>query len=40
MNRNGSVRRVRVSADGEGVVSHAGLELLRQLARYTGLVGR
>ena len=39
MKRNGSVRRVRVSADGEGVVSHAGLGMLRELAGYTGLVG-
>lgn len=39
MKRNGCVRRVRVSADGEGVVSHAGLGMLRELAGYTGLVG-
>jgi len=30
--------RVRVTADGEGVVSHAGAELLREMAEYTGLV--
>ncbi|MGH2618004.1 MAG: transposase, partial [Thermomicrobiales bacterium] len=30
--------RVKVSADGAGVVSHAGVELLRETARYTGLV--
>jgi hypothetical protein len=31
-------RRVRVSADGTGVVSHAGVGMLRELARDTGLV--
>ena len=36
--RNGSVRRLKVSADGEGVVSHAGMAMLRELAGYTGLV--
>lgn len=35
---NGSVRRLKVSADGEGVVSHAGLGMLRELAEDTGLV--
>jgi len=30
--------RVKVSADGKGVVSHAGVSLLRELAEYTGLV--
>jgi Transposase DDE domain group 1 len=30
--------RVRVTADGEGVVSHAGAELMRELAGYTGLI--
>jgi hypothetical protein len=30
--------RVNVSADGTGVVSHAGVGLLRELAEYTGLV--
>ena len=30
--------RVRVSADGKGVVSHAGVGLLRELAEQTGLV--
>ncbi|WP_068403536.1 IS1380 family transposase [Kribbia dieselivorans] len=39
MKRNGSVPRVRVSADGAGVVSHAGLGMLREMAEYTGLVG-
>ncbi|RPF28611.1 IS1380 family transposase [Georgenia muralis] len=38
MKRIGSVRRLKVSADGEGVVSHAGLGMLRELAGYTGLV--
>lgn len=38
MKRNGSVRRVKVSADGEGVVSHAGLGMLREVAEDTGLV--
>ena len=33
------VRRVVVSADGTGVVSHAGVGLLREMAEYTGLVG-
>ncbi len=32
-------RRVEVSADGRGVVSHAGVGLLRELAEETGLVG-
>jgi hypothetical protein len=36
--RSGSVRRVKVSADGAGVVSHAGLGMLRELAGDTGLV--
>lgn len=31
-------RRVLVSADGAGVVSHAGVGLLREMAEYTGLV--
>jgi hypothetical protein len=30
-------RRVKVSADGVGVVSHAGVGMLRELARDTGL---
>lgn len=38
MERNGSVRRLKISADGEGVVSHAGLGMLREMAEYTGLV--
>jgi hypothetical protein len=32
------LRRVKVSADGSGVVSHAGVGLLRELAEGTGLV--
>lgn len=39
MKRNRGVRRVKVSADGAGVVSHAGVGLLREMAEYTGLVG-
>jgi len=29
--------RVKVSADGHGVVSHAGMAMLRELAELTGL---
>jgi hypothetical protein len=36
--RSGKVARVKVSADGAGVVSHAGVGLLRELAEYSGLV--
>jgi hypothetical protein len=36
--RSKRVRRVVVSADGQGVVSHAGVGLLREMAQYTGLV--
>jgi hypothetical protein len=36
--RSKRVRRVVVSADGHGVVSHAGVGLLREMAEYTGLV--
>src|SRR4051794_41450712 len=36
--RSKQVRRVVVSADGIGVVSHAGVGLLREMAEYTGLV--
>ena len=32
-----AARRVKVSADGYGVVSHAGMGLLRELADQTGL---
>jgi len=36
--RSARLGRVRVSADGEGLVSHAGAELFRELAGYTGLI--
>jgi hypothetical protein len=39
VNRSGRRRRVKVSADGRGVVSHAGAALLRELATETGLAG-
>ena len=39
MKRSGSRARVKVSADGRGVVSHAGTALLRELATETGLAG-
>ena len=38
MKRSKGGRRVKVSADGQGVVSHAGAGLLREMAEYTGLV--
>lgn len=38
MKRNRRLRRVKVSADGTGVVSHAGVGMLRELAEGTGLV--
>ncbi len=38
MKRSKRVRRVVVSADGVGVVSHAGVGLLREMAEYSGLV--
>lgn len=38
MKRSKRVARVQVSADGAGVVSHAGVGLLREMAEYTGLV--
>lgn len=37
MQRSRRVRRVKVSADGAGVVSHAGVGLLREMAEFTGL---
>lgn len=37
MKRSKRVRRVVVSADGQGVVSHAGVGLLREMAEFTGL---
>jgi Transposase DDE domain group 1 len=36
--RSALLGRMKVSADGEGIVSHAGAELLRELAGFTGLV--
>ena len=39
MNLTGWSKGLEVTADGEGVVSHAGLALLRQLADKTGLTG-
>jgi hypothetical protein len=36
--RSNRLGRVRVSADGEGVVSYAGAELLRELAGSSGLI--
>jgi hypothetical protein len=38
MKRSGLLARVRVTADGEGVVSHAGAELLREMAGFSGLI--
>jgi hypothetical protein len=35
--RSKRLRRVKVSADGVGVVSHAGVGMLRDLAEVTGL---
>jgi hypothetical protein len=35
-----AVARVKVSADGHGVVSHAGVGILRELAELTGLSGQ
>ena len=40
MKRSNRVRRVKVSADGRGVVSHAGVGMLREMAESTGLVER
>lgn len=37
MKRSARAGRVKVTADGEGVVSHAGAELLREMAEFTGL---
>lgn len=38
MNSNRAAGRVRISADGEGVVSHAGAGMLRELAQGSGLI--
>ena len=35
-----AVSRVKVSADGRGVVSHAGTGMLRECAERTGLSGQ
>jgi hypothetical protein len=40
VNLTGWSKSLEVTADGEGIVSHAGLALLRQLADKTGLTGR
>ena len=37
MKVSAAVSRVKVSADGQGVVSHAGVGMLRELANLTGL---
>ena len=37
MNSSAAVSRMKVSADGGGVVSHAGVGLLREVADLTGL---
>ena len=37
MNNSAAVARVKVSADGHGVVSHAGVGILREVAGLTGL---
>ena len=39
MNLTGWSKSLEVTADGEGIVSHAGLAMLRQLADKTGLTG-
>jgi hypothetical protein len=36
--RSGRLGKVKVTADGEGVVSHAGAELLHEMAGFTGLI--
>ena len=36
--RSGRLGQMRVTADGQGAVSHAGAELLRELAGFTGLI--
>jgi hypothetical protein len=36
--RSARLGRVKVTADGKGVVSHAGAELLREMAGFTGLI--
>ena len=39
MNLTGWSKSLEVTGDGEGIVLHAGLALLRQLADKTGLTG-
>ena len=39
MKSSAAVLRVKVSADGRGVVSHAGVGMLREVAELTGLEG-
>ncbi|MHB1446262.1 MAG: IS1380 family transposase, partial [Acidimicrobiales bacterium] len=36
--RSARLAKMKVTADGEGVVSHAGTELLRELAGFSGLI--
>lgn len=38
MKRSAQLGKVKVTADGEGVVSHAGAQLLREMAGFTGLI--
>ena len=38
MKRIAGTNRMKVSADGQGVVSHAGVAMLRELAEHSGLV--
>ena len=38
MKRIPGTGRMKVSADGQGVVSHAGVGMLRELAEHSGLV--
>ena len=40
MNSSAAVLRVKVSADGRGVVSHAGVGMSRELADLTGLAAQ
>ena len=38
MKRSARLARMKVTSDGEGLVSHAGAELLKELAGHTGLI--
>ena len=40
MQGSAAVSRVKVSADGHGVVSHTGVGMLREVADLTGCAGR